>query len=168
MTGALILAVGLTCNAPERSPAIAADTANDPAVIWRAGETYAAYTGHFTSRRKDWETRDGWAAVPDAFVARARALPTTFRVLAVADEGCGDSMNSMPYLARLVSLAGTLDLHFVNSQRGRAIMEAYRTPDRRAWYANDKGRSALAEWVPMLERIARGEIVCASVPASKN
>ena len=136
-------------------------------------------------------------------------------ILAVADEGCGDSMNSMPYLARLASLAGTLDLHFVNSQRGRAILEAYRTPDGRAatptvialdpldrvvgcwverpekllrwsrtpkdslpanerfsdgraWYANDKGRSALAEWVPMLERIARGEIACATVPASKN
>ena len=221
MTGSLLAALALACAARPGTHAVvptlprgashapvAADS-TDPAALWRAGETYAVYAAKFSSRRREWETRDGWASIPDSLVARTKALPAMVRILAVADESCSDSMNSIPYLARLAALAGTIDLRIVNSARGRSVMESYRnvdgnavtptvvvldardrvvgcwverpqrlirwlrTPkdslpaderfaDRRAWYESDKGRAALAEWIPMLERIARGENTCAA------
>lgn len=204
MSASLLLALSLTCGAPT---AVAGDSANDPAVIWRDGVTYAAFTSAFSNRKRDWRQRDGWAVISDSLMTRARALPMKLRVLAVAEEMCNDSMNSIPYLARLAELTPMIELHIVNSARGRSIMEAFRTPDgraatptvvvldangrvagcwierperlrkwsltprdslpkdqrfedRRGWYENDKGRSAMAEWIPMLERIARGESAC--------
>ena len=53
-------------------------------------------------------------------------------MLAVAEEMCNDSMNAIPYLARLAELAPNVELRIVNSSRGRSIMEAFRTPDGRA------------------------------------
>ena len=78
MTGTLLLALGLASGSPP-------DTASEPAAVWRGGETYTAYAGRFTTRKKEWEMRDGM-----------------------------------------------IDLRFVNAERGRAVMEAYRDVERQA------------------------------------
>jgi hypothetical protein len=50
----------------------------------------------------------------------------------IAVDGCSDSVNTIPYLARLVALAPQLELRIVSPTAGRAVMEAHRTPDGRA------------------------------------
>ncbi len=200
-TPSAALAHASRCTAPA-----AADST--PAQLWALGMTFDAFHAGMSSRKAEWDTRIGWVAIPDAAAERMRAIRTPLRVLVVAEEGCGDSMNSLPYLVRLVALAPDIQLRVVNSTVGRSIMEAHRTPDgraatptvvvldardqvvacwierpsallawsrtpkdslpkeqrfgsRMAWYENDKGRSALAEWVPMLEAAAAGRGACA-------
>lgn len=194
---------------PARCPAPALAAADSTlAQLWALGMTFDAFHGGMSGRKAEWDTRIGWVTIPDDAAERMRALRTPLRVLVVAEEGCGDSMNSLPYLVRLVALAPDIQLRVVNSTTGRSIMEAHRTPDgraatptvvvldardqlvacwierpaallawsrtpkdslprdqrfgsRMAWYEHDKGRSALAEWVPMLEAAAAGRSLCA-------
>lgn len=77
--------------------------------------------------------------------ARVRALSGTWHVLAVTAEQCGDSMNSLPYFAALFDSVPNVEMRLVTAARGKAIMEAHRTPDGRAatptvviFDANDK------------------------------
>ena len=54
-------------------------------------------------------------------------------LLVVADDWCHDSVNTVPYIARLVDGAPErLEIRVVGSKAGRAIMEAHPTPDGRA------------------------------------
>jgi hypothetical protein len=54
------------------------------------------------------------------------------RVLVVAIDGCSDSANSIPFVAKLVALAPSVSLRIVKPDAGKAVMEAHRTPDGRA------------------------------------
>ncbi len=115
------------------SPAVTvADSTPSPSALWRDGITFGEFSSRFKSRKADWEKRNEWGAIPDALAARMRALTTPLRVLIVAEEECSDSMNSMPYLVRLVQLAPNIGVRVVDSKAGRSIMEAHRTPDGRA------------------------------------
>jgi hypothetical protein len=64
-------------------------------------------------------------------VERAKAVSGKWRLLAVAEDWCGDSANTIPYIARLVEQVPALELRIVNSKDGRWVMEAHRTPDGR-------------------------------------
>ena len=108
------------------------DSLPDLAATWRDGVSFAEFVGAMKTRPDEWRKRSGWAAIPDTLAARAKAVRGPFRILAVAEEMCGDSMSSIPYLAKLVDLAPALNLRIVDSKRGRLIMEAHRTPDGRA------------------------------------
>ncbi len=50
----------------------------------------------------------------------------------VAEDWCGDSVNTIPYLARLVEAVDGWDLRVIDSRRGADIMGAHRTPDGRS------------------------------------
>jgi hypothetical protein len=49
----------------------------------------------------------------------------------VAVDGCSDSVNTIPYLARLASQLIGVEMRIVGSDVGRAIMDAHKTPDGR-------------------------------------
>jgi hypothetical protein len=51
--------------------------------------------------------------------------------LVVAEDRCGDSVNTIPYVARLVDLVPNLDMRIIDARGGQAIMERHRTPDGR-------------------------------------
>ncbi|MBI3790730.1 MAG: thioredoxin family protein [Gemmatimonadetes bacterium] len=185
----------------------AAVTDSTPADLFAGGMTFGDFVGRMGGRKDEWLKRNDWGRIPDEAAQRLRAIATPLRILVVAEEGCSDSMNSIPYLVRLVALAPDIQLRVVNSSTGRSIMEAHRTPDGRAatptvvvldakgttvacwierpatlrqwmktpkdslpsdqrfggrlaWYEHDKGASAMAEWVPMLEAAAAGRTSC--------
>jgi hypothetical protein len=83
------------------------------------------------ARRAAWVRNWEHAAVPDDALAAARALPGRWRLLVIAVDGCSDSVNTVPYLARLSALVPQLELRIVPPDAGRALMEAHRTPDGR-------------------------------------
>lgn len=120
------------CAAAPAALVAAADSTPSPAALWKDGITFGEFTGRMKNRKGDWDKRNEWGTIPDAFAARMRAITAPLRVLMVAEEECSDSMNSMPYLARLAALAPSIEVRVVNSTVGRSIMEAHRTPDGRA------------------------------------
>ncbi|AMW05239.1 hypothetical protein GEMMAAP_11330 [Gemmatimonas phototrophica] len=53
-----------------------------------------------------------------------------WRILVVAIDACGDSMNTVPYVARVAALAG-IDLRIVLPTAGRAVQDSHRSLDGR-------------------------------------
>ncbi len=108
------------------------DHRSDLETLYVQGKTYVEFRDAATRRVEAWNDHYANAQVPDALRTRVTALPGSWRLLVVAEDWCGDSANTIPYVAKLVDAAGNLDMRIINSTVGRAIMESHRTPDGRA------------------------------------
>lgn len=82
-------------------------------------------------RKEQWASNYGRGAVADAVLTRARSAPGPWKLLVVAVDGCSDSVNTVPYIARLAEQVMGIELRIVDSNVGRVVMDAHRTPDGR-------------------------------------
>lgn len=113
--------------------AVAAVNADDHRALWEAGTTYEDFLASADRRRSLWRANTEKAeGIDPALVARARAVGGRWHFLVVAVAACSDSVSTVPYLARLAALVDGVELRIVDSDAGRAIMEANPTPDGRA------------------------------------
>lgn len=115
-----------------RSPVgIAATRTNEELErLYRSGIAFADFYAQADRRRELWTRRYEQGALDPAMVERARAAGS-WRLLAIAEAACSDSVNTIPFLALLVEAAPNLELRIVGSAVGRPVMEAHRTPDDR-------------------------------------
>ncbi|NOT07794.1 MAG: hypothetical protein HOP28_06275 [Gemmatimonadales bacterium] len=135
----LTLTLGLALITPAARCASTFDAAPTPppadslAALYDRGRTFDAFLQSAKERRESWLGNYA-AAVPDpGFLERARAVPGKWRLLVVLEDKCSDSVNTIPYVAKLVdSLGGSVTLRVVNSTEGKWVMERHRTPDGRA------------------------------------
>jgi hypothetical protein len=150
LTGVLLslgLAIGAVCSdlptdprgdesaghPPLPSVAMAATAADDRlAELYREGKSFAEFLEGARSRREQWHRIHERARVPDEIAMRVRAVPGRWHILVVAEDGCSDSVNSIPYLARLVEVAPALEMRIIGSRAGKSVTQAHRTPDDRA------------------------------------
>jgi len=97
---------------------------------YKSGQTWNDFFDGVDRRRQLW--RENWAnaKVPAELAARAKAAGP-WRILVITEPGCSDSVNSVPYIAKLVEETPGLELRLVNSTVGRPWMEAHRTADGR-------------------------------------
>jgi len=109
-------------------PGTAADSFQD---VYESGVTFEAFMADASSRKKLWDSNYGEGVVPDDILTRAQALGATWRILAVAEDWCSDSVSTVPFLALLSEQAPNVELRIVDSEVGRSIMEAHLTPDGR-------------------------------------
>lgn len=100
--------------------------------LYESGQDFATFHDEASSRRALWDRNWSQSEIDDELLARARAVPGRWRILVAAVDGCSDSVNTVPYLARLVSLVPSLELRIVTPQAGAVFMERHRTPDGRA------------------------------------
>jgi hypothetical protein len=101
--------------------------------LYEGGRSYTDFLGQATRRADLWHgNTEKSNGIDEALVARARAVPGTWRFLAVAIDSCSDSVSTIPYLARLVSMVENLDMRVVDPTAGRSIMESHVTADGRA------------------------------------
>lgn len=130
-----------TCDlAPTASPQVSA-TATPPAeaaprdssllALYESGVPYETFLAKAEARRAMWVRNSEQAVVAPDALASAQAIPGRWRILVSAVDGCSDSVNTIPYLARLVALVPSLEMRIVLPGPGRVIMEAHRTPDGR-------------------------------------
>ena len=70
-----------------------------------------------------WADHYGNGAVSEALVDRAHSIRGTWRILAVAEDWCSDSVNTIPYLALLTEQADAVEMRIIDSEVGREIME---------------------------------------------
>lgn len=118
----------VTCSDP--LPVPAGDTLQ---ALYEAGQPFDAFLAGATRRREHWLRNAELAAAPDsALVERVRALGGSWRLLAVAPDGCSDSVNTIPWMAGLAAQLDNVELRVVTVDAGRGVMEAHRTPDGRA------------------------------------
>ena len=96
-----------------------------------SGQTFADFLSAAKARREGWLKMADSARVDDALLARARAVGGTWKLLVVAIDRCGDSMNSVPYLAKLAELVPGIDLRIVLPVNGRTVQETHKSLDGR-------------------------------------
>lgn len=135
-------------------PAFAADdpvpaAAPSPsAALYRQGITWDQFLAGAKVQRETWLKNAGREVPPD-LVARFRRAGEGLRLLVITADWCGDSVHSVPYIAKLASTAG-VDLRVVDFRAGKAVMEAHRTPDGRASTPTVillRGDQEVAAWV---------------------
>lgn len=126
----LNLAVTVACLAvPTAVPGAPGDSVTR---LYHSGRTWAEFFEAAKARKPMW-TDNYEAGAPDPeLVARAKAIGGQWRILAVAEDWCGDSANTVPYLVRLAEQVPGLEIRIANSKDGRWLMERHRTPDGRA------------------------------------
>jgi hypothetical protein len=101
--------------------------------LYSKGIRFADFLENARARRDEWRAHYNDATVSPALITRMRALPDKRRLLVVTEDWCSDSANTVPYIARLVDGAPErLEIRLINSQLGKPVMEAHRTPDGRA------------------------------------
>ena len=100
--------------------------------LYESGETFESFLAKARARREMWLKNWEQGVVPAGVLADARSLPGRWRLLVVAVDGCSDSVNTIPYIGRLVSLVPSIEMRIVLPGPGRAVMDAHRTPDGRA------------------------------------
>ena len=101
--------------------------------LYAKGIAFAEFLENARARRDEWRKHYNDALVTPDLITRMRALPEKRRLLVVTEDWCSDSANTVPYIARLVDGAPErLEMRLINSQLGKAVMEAHRTPDGRA------------------------------------
>ena len=108
--------------------ALPADTIES---IYLAGVDFPTFLEGVRSRERMWQTLWRDAGVEGDLLTRAAAAGRGWRILAVAEDSCSDSVNSIPYIARLVEQLEGVEMRVVSSAPGRPVMERYRSPDGR-------------------------------------
>lgn len=125
-----------TCTADPapRTPPVASAVAGDSTLLalYARGVDYPRFLAAARARRETWVRNGETAVVPADALALARTLTGHWRILVVAVDGCSDSANTIPYVAKLVEMVPALELRVVSPEAGQAVMEAHRTPDGRA------------------------------------
>jgi hypothetical protein len=99
---------------------------------FEGGVSFSTFLERAERRKEQWNANYRNTVVPDALVARARATGGPWKLLVVAVDGCSDSVNTIPYIARLAEVVTGIELRVVDNEVGKGIMESHRTPDGRA------------------------------------
>jgi hypothetical protein len=100
--------------------------------LYESGSTFADFVSKANARKEQWEGNYAKGVAPDALVTRATAAGTGWKLLVVTIPSCGDSVNSVPYLASFLDKVPSVEMRLVHMDIGKSVMEAHRTPDGRA------------------------------------
>lgn len=165
---------------------------------FESGDTFAEFMAKPLTNKLFWEQVYKRAIVSDELAARARSLGARWHLLVLNEDWCGDSVNILPYLAKLTEAAPNLEMRIVRRDENLEIMDAHLTgtsrsipvvillneyfsecgwwgprpaalqrwvieeglklskeeryKQARAWYARDRGASALEEIVSTFEK----------------
>ncbi len=123
----------------------------DLEALYQRGIAFDQFLEVADQRREAW-LRNYEEGVPSpAALARARGVGASARLLVVAEDWCGDSVNTIPYLARLVEAVAGLEMRIVNSHVGADVMRQRPTPDGRpatpTVIALDSNYNEIGSWI---------------------
>lgn len=99
---------------------------------WATALTFEAYIDGVEKNRELWQAIYARAAVPADLLARVRALPGQWKLLALSEDWCGDAVNIVPAAARLAERASNLELRVVARDANPDLMEAHLTGGARS------------------------------------
>ncbi len=136
------------------SPAVAANhmeqtvAAGNPAAMYPLAASWDQYLSSTRVQREIWLKNSG-REVPPGLVERFKRAGDGLRLLVITADWCGDSVHSVPYIAKLAFRAG-VELRVIDFKSGKAIMDAHHTPDGRASTPTVillRGDQEVAAWV---------------------
>lgn len=100
---------------------------------WQAAPTFAEWLPTAQMNADLWQAVYKLAQVPDEFVARAVARAGgAWHLLVLSEDWCGDAVNSVPVVQRLVERVPTLDLRILGRDANPDVMDAHLTGTSRS------------------------------------
>ena len=103
----------------------------DLEALYRSGVTFDDFYASVDQRKALWSAHVTNGSVEPELVNRLSALPGSWHVLAIAEDWCSDSVNTIPFLALLVERVANVELRVIDSEVGREAMRGRRSPDGR-------------------------------------
>ncbi|MGD8362131.1 MAG: thioredoxin family protein [Gemmatimonadota bacterium] len=91
------------------------------------------------------------ARVPDDLLRRAKEIDSTWHLLVLTEDWCGDGANSVPYLAKLAEATPSLELRLLSRDENPDLMDAHLTEGTRSIpvvMILDEGFREVAWWGP--------------------
>lgn len=122
--------------------------------------TFDEYVAAATKNADLWRSIYRLARVPAELAARVAALPGQWNLLVLSEDWCGDAVNTVPVIARLVAEAPNVRLRVLGRDANPDIMDAHLTNgsrsipavivldeeyEERGWWGPRPGE--LQEWV---------------------
>ncbi len=96
-----------------------------------AALTFADYLASVVKNRKWWQDTYRLASVREEHIERAIALASSWKLLAITEDWCGDAVNILPYIARLVEAAPQkLEMRLLGRDANPDLINAHLTADR--------------------------------------
>jgi hypothetical protein len=92
------------------------------AVRFSGALPFAAYAQRAQKNAELWQGIYRTTAIADEDVARARACRGPWRLLALSEDWCGDTVNTLPVIARLAEQAGNLELRILRRDEHDDLM----------------------------------------------
>lgn len=117
--------------------------------LFEQGKTWDDFLATADSRPETWRSNTARSKPSKELVGRLKGAAGDLRLVVVAVAACSDSVHTVPYVATLAKEAG-VPLRIVDSNVGKGVMEAFKTPDGRgatATVALLKGDQIVAAWV---------------------
>lgn len=93
---------------------------------------FPAYLATVQDRPELWASVYRTARPPEGAVERARHIPGRWHLLALTEDWCGDGINSLPLLARLVEQVPNFDLRVLGRDANPDLMDLHLTGTARA------------------------------------
>ena len=99
---------------------------------FRQGRTFGAFLDHAHTNTDLWQAVTRRARVDPAALARITAVEGSWRLLVLADDWCGDAVNTVPVIAALADAAPNLELRIVGREEVPEIMDRHLTRGSRS------------------------------------
>ena len=119
------------------------------AAIFDQGNAYEDFLATANSRAQVWQSNTQRGRPSASLVDRLKKASDGLRFVVVTVAACSDSVHTVPYVAVLAREAG-VPLRIVDTSVGRAIQDAFKTPDGRgatATVAILRGEMVVGAWV---------------------
>ncbi len=99
---------------------------------FRAGATFAELLARAKDNADMWQAVYKRAAVSDDALRRVTALHHRWHLLVINEDWCGDSLNILPYVARLEESSVHIEMKIIGRDANRDLMDAHLTRGSRS------------------------------------
>lgn len=93
-----------------------------------AAKPFSAFLRDVEVNAALWHSIARRADVPREWVERVRNAGGKWHLLVVAEDWCGDAVNTLPVLAKLAELAGNIDLRIISRDENPDVMDGHLSP----------------------------------------
>jgi hypothetical protein len=100
------------------------------ASLFERGLTWEQFLSGVTVQRELWLKNAAAANIPPGLSERLTRVSRGLRLVIVAEDSCTDSVNTVPYIARLAS-AARLDVRVIDRTVGEPLMKRHHAPGGR-------------------------------------
>jgi hypothetical protein len=92
-----------------------------------AGETFTEFLAKPKKYKELWDGLYKRAVVPEAVLLRAKTLTQPMHLLVLSEEWCGDSINTLPLVAKLVEAMPEVDMRILERDKNLDLMDTHLT-----------------------------------------